>query len=470
MQRFSSLSAYSEIRNEAATGRCPTEAIGTVAFVWAVLATFCTAYAADGPLGWPPSLDRENVDTKSLDGRRIDRFTHHSLSRWGYSDPQQNYCYVVHPKEPRENAPLCVVLHSANRTARDYLGYLFLNRKVDPSDDPADIGEHVPADFYTLFLDSNNDDWWGWSTARSDMAKYSQEPTATERRVLDTIEWAAAKYRIDRNRIYLTGISMGGCGSLGIAMPHGDVFAAVRVWVPAGTEYMACRMGFTPAPPADASNAQKDAWLRKISGASLPAPPVVVDFSAPNDQWSKDQGVLLNAAREGRLPLIVGWGPFGHAATRSAVTKSPLCAATLAFPWMEIRKNEAYAVFTDASSDQRAPWINKPDQSDESGQINAYFRWKSVQDTPATFAMRVWIEQPANGNATVNWPKESVANVSFRRLQQFQVVPEKAYGWELVREGRAVASGSVKADAAGLLTIPSVTITTEPAELRLKLQ
>jgi hypothetical protein len=241
--------------------------------------------------------------------------------------------------------------------------------------------------------------------------------------------------------------------------------------VPAGTEYMACRMGFTPTPPANATIEQKDAWLKKISGASMPAPPVLVDLSAPNDQWSKDQGILFSAARDGHLPLIVGWGPFGHVATRSAVTKYPSCAVTLAFPWMEIRKNEAYAVFTGASSDQRAPWlVSGSEPSDESGQINAYFRWKSVQDTPVVFAMRLWLEHPTIDNSPANMPKESVASISLRRLQQFRVMPDKSYAWELVREGRSVASGSAKPDVAGLLTIPSATITTVPAELRLKLQ
>ena len=104
----------------------------------------------------PPSLDCGNSYTKSLDGRSIERFTHQSLDKWGFKDAQPNYFYLVHPKEPHEAHPLCVVLHSANRTGLDYLGYLFLNRKVDPNDDPSDSGEKVPADFFALFLDSNS--------------------------------------------------------------------------------------------------------------------------------------------------------------------------------------------------------------------------------------------------------------------------------------------------------------------------
>src|SRR5882724_3815559 len=128
-------------------------------------------------IGWPPLLDRGNPYPKSIDGRTIERFTHQNPTQWGYQTLQTNYFYLVHPKKKGRNAPLCVVLHSANRTALDYLGYCFLNRKVDPRDNPSDYGEKIPDDFYGLFLDSNNEEWWGWTDARSDVKKYSKEPT-----------------------------------------------------------------------------------------------------------------------------------------------------------------------------------------------------------------------------------------------------------------------------------------------------
>ena len=376
----------------------------------------------------------------------------------------------MHPKQEHKNAPLCVVLHSANRTAFDFLGYFFLNRRVDPSEEPKDMGEKVPADFYALFLDSNNDEWWGGSSAHDNPAKYSKEPTPAEARALDTIDWVAKEYGIDRNRIYLTGISMGGCGSLGIGLPHGDVFAAMRVWVPAGMGYASCRMRFGSPPAPDAPQAEKDAWQGRVLSAGLADPPVVVDFSAQNDGWSNDQSVLLNAAREARFPLVVGWGPFGHTGSYSPVAKYPPCAAALALPWMEIRKNEAYPVFTHASSDQRVPWLNKTGECDESGQINGYFRWKAVADAPSAFALRLWLEHPVANQSPPVAPKESVADITLRRLQQFQVTPSKSYRWRLMRDGNPLAEGVIKPDAANLLTVPHATITTMPADLHLNPQ
>ena len=401
-------------------------------------------FAADSVAGWPPALDRSNTFTQSIDGRIIERFTHESRNSWGYPASQKNYFFLVHPRKMGGQAPLCVVLHSANRTALDFLGFYYLNRKVDPNDNPADIREEIPDDCYTLFLDTNNDEWWGSNSALSDRNKYAKEQTPAESRVLDTVEWVTTKYNLDRNRIYLVGLSMGGCGSLGIGLPHGDVFAAIRVRVPAGTAYAACRMGVVAELPAD--------------------PPLVINLSAQNDPWSKDQDVLLQAACDHRLALIFGWGPFGHVGARSPIARYTGCAAVLAFPWMEIRRNEAYPVFTQAATDQRAPWLHKSGGADESGQINGYFRWKNVADKPAEFAMRLWLDSPVPDTL----PTESTANITLRRLQQFNIAAGRSYAWSLQRDETVVASGAVAADAAGLLTIPGVTIKGAPAVLLLK--
>ena len=441
----------------AASARRFLVAVGTVLMVNLKI------FAADNAADWPPLPDCSNTNTQSVDGRVIECFTH-GCSQWGCKDSRQTHFFLVHPKKGGENAPLCVVLHSANRSALDYLDYFFLNRNVDP----ADRCDHIPDDFYTLFLDSNNAEWWGWSDASHDRNKYSKEPTPAEKRVLASVEWVAAKFAIDRNRIYLTGTSMGGCGSLGIGLPHGDVFAAVRVFVPAGTEYVSCRMGLAPAPAADATKAQQDAWLKTISPAGRADPPPVVDLSARNDSWSKDQGTLLNAARDGRFSLFFGWGNFGHTSAFSSIGKYPRCATVLALPWMEIRKNVAYPVFTHALTDQRPPWSNKPDASDDTGQINGYFRWSCLADTSSDFAMRLWLEHPVADSLPPGAPNESVADITFRRVQHFKVEPNKNYEWRLIRSGETVASGVILPDADGLLTIPKATITIAPAELCLK--
>jgi poly(3-hydroxybutyrate) depolymerase len=455
----------------------------------AALLNNAAARAAD----WPPTLDAKNVTTRSLDGRVIERYVHGPRAVWGYpasasaewgypaaqetgpNEQNHNSFYLVAPKRPRAQAPLCVVLHSANRTAFDYLGYQCLNRKtlnngkVVGSDDPATAMTNSPDDFYALFLSSTNAEWWGWGLARAsaNYAKHINAPSPGELRVLDTIEWVAARSNIDRNRIYLCGVSMGGCGTLGIGMPNGNVFAAVRADVPAGTAYASYRMGgFAPSPAVDASPAERDAWIRRASAVGLPDPPVVVDFSSQSDGWATTQPALLQAAQVGRLPLVVSWGMFGHTTFSSLIAKYPICEVALAYPWLEIRKNEAYPVFTRASSDQRAPWLNAPAEFDAAGQINAYFRWKNQADTPSQFAMQLWLAQPAVANPP--WmPKDSTADITLRRLQRFKIRPGAVCAWRLVRGGKLVGSGKIAPDATRLLTIPRVTVTTVAAELSL---
>jgi hypothetical protein len=287
--------------------------------------------------------------------------------------------------------------------------------------------------------------------------------------VLDTIDWVATRYQIDRNRIYLSGVSMGGNGALGIGMPHGDIFAAMRVTVPAGTGFAAYRFGgFAPSPAVDASSAEREAWIRRASGTGLPDPPVVVDFSSPLDSWSMTQPALLQAAQAGHLPLVVAWGPFGHTGFSSKIAESPLCAIALEFPWLEIRRNEAYPVFTRASSDQRSPWLNAPADFDDSGQINAYFRWKNQQDTAESFAIELWIAHPVVKNSPGTMPDTATADVTLRRFQKFPVKPGMNYRWQALQTGRLVRSGSVQPDATNLLTIPGLPLSTTPLELTLQ--
>jgi hypothetical protein len=217
--------------------------------------------------------------------------------------------------------------------------------------------------------------------------------------------------------------------------------------------------GFAPSPAVDAPPAERDAWLLKAAGVGLPDPPVIVDFSSQQDNWAMTQPALVQAAEAGHLPLVLSWGPFGHVTFGSLIAKYPICDVALAFPWLEIRKNEAYPVFKHASCDQQCPWLNAPAEFDSTGQLNAFFRWKSRDDTSAQFAIELWIAHPAVKEPPA-MPEAAQADVTLRRLQQFKVQPGKSYVWELSRDGKLIASGRILPDAANLLTIPRVPLTT----------
>ena len=162
---------------------------------------------------WAP----EKVKESEFNGRKLDTFRHGARKEWGYAEPQRDTFLVLHPKQPKAGAPLYVVLHSAGH---DVHSCLACTTKVGNHDI-----YHAPQDFYALYLDcrANKGDWW-WGSE-----KYKGPQVGpTEKRVVDTVKWVVKEYGLDENRVYLCGNSMGGSGTLGIGMRHGDVFAAVK--------------------------------------------------------------------------------------------------------------------------------------------------------------------------------------------------------------------------------------------------
>ena len=162
------------------------------------------------------------TNTSEQGGKTILRYEHESVAEWGYANPQSDYFLVLPPKGEPKNRPLQVVLHSAGHS-----GDAVLKQSFQKPDWFHNVG--LP-DQYVLYLDcrKNKGDWW-WGAKNDIKGAYKDSYTPTEKRLLTTIEWVIDKYGIDRNRVYLSGVSMGGSGSLGIGMCRGDIFAAINV-------------------------------------------------------------------------------------------------------------------------------------------------------------------------------------------------------------------------------------------------
>lgn len=392
-----------------------------------VLALATSAQAED--IGWPPVKQKESVFT----GRKLEEFQHGTRKGWRYAGPQRDTFLILHPEEERANAPLYVVLHSAGH---DVHSCLACTREVGNHDI-----YHAPKGFYALYLDcrANPGDWW-WG-----IHKYpGPEVSPTDRRVVDTVRWAIEHYGLDANRVYLCGNSMGGSGTLGIGMRHGDVFAAIKANVPAEVKHVSARMSFPPqSVPA---------------GVILPDPPIVVDYSAQDDDWSRGHDAFLKAMHDRKYALFMYWGPFGHANNHESILK--VNDLINSFDWLDVRKNQPYPVFTDASTDDPAPW---PDRLSDrkSGQINAFFRWEDARETPDAIEMTLFLVKPSELKTTFTIPAEATADVSLRRLQTLRVPPGAALHWTF-----GPSEGEVRADADGLVTVPRLRITPEPTRLR----
>jgi poly(3-hydroxybutyrate) depolymerase len=423
--------------------------------------------------------------TEQVGERTVVWYEHGTDPAWGASRQFTDKFTVARPVSgDRNGAPLLVQLHGRGG-GNPNGGILSLYKQCTDTDSVY----ACPGDFYVLALDSTRDFnvaankthdefWWGGShkfsgPAKGDIPRIRKGLTSCEKRVLATVKWVIEKYAIDRDRVYLCGNSMGGQGALAIGLPHGDIFAAVNANVPATIWFPVARMGFVKDDGSDDT---------AFDASKFPDPPVCVDWSGSDDVWSRDHEILYRNMKKHKFSFMGLWGAYGHCGDVSAARgKNPLIER---FDWLSVRKNAAYPVFTDASTDDACPWpfsvwkpqVNtwggwsgeitgatqrqiaagaKPD-----GQVNGYFRWENVSDDASGLAMDLFLAPEAD--LGVAPPEQSVVDVSIRRVQGRKIAPNQKVAWTFGRK-----KGFVTADAHGLVTVPKLTVTGEKTRLTL---
>jgi len=390
----------------------------------------------------------ENTNTVAFVGRILEYYHHGSDPAWGAKNPAQEDAFaVLLPKDgPRGNAPLYVVLHSAGHSLQSCLDCL-------PKRNNHDIYT-PPDDFYALYVDcranSKTDWWWGQSGKGLD-------ETPVERRILATVKWTVEKYGIDPNRVYLAGNSMGGSGALGIGLRHGDVFAAIKANVPAGVIHASNRLGFVGAPTNAAERAAFDKAV-----AAIPDPPVLVDYSAPNDQWSKGHETFYADLAKRRYAVLGFWGNFGHENADVAIARRN--DIIHAFAWTNLVRNAAYPVFTGASCDSVIDFTFGAGKASAPGQVNGFFRWKNVVDAPGEVTLEIRLVTAEELKSKFfTPPTTATADVAIRRLQRFAVRPGEKVRWTF---GSQMGEATVGDDR--LLAVGRLTISTEGTVLSVK--
>ncbi len=355
---------------------------------------------------------------------------------------------VVHPKDTpkKDGAPLFVVLHGHGMNIVSEFRW-----EAMPIDDvhKCDIC-WIPENFYGLLLEvKNKEDFWGIPTACvKEGAEVPGELSETETRVLEQVEWAASNLPVDRNRIYLGGASMGGSGTLGLGLCNGDVFAAAKACVSASPYHCFRRMGF-----------RGDTPVRQ----PMPDPPVLVEFSAQNDRWSKDKDLLYNGMETNRYAIYGYWGAWNHSGRNSTVwRKNDLVGS---FDIFDLDLKSPYIAFTHASTDEPLPWpdgfMAKNDLGKNPGQRNAYFRWRNVKDAAERFEVELRLITAKDWTTKIfTLPAESVADITPRRIQNFPINAGETVAWKYNGQ-----SGTVVADATGHVTIPQLPISKKPRRL-----
>ena len=376
----------------------------------------------------------------SLTGlRRVERMVKTYGRECGYDTPVQEVHIVQHPVPDKDGKgrPLYVVLHSSGHDADKAINCTFTPGNHDIY--------HAPDDFYAIYLDcrmaASSDWWWGAN-------KYPGfDPSPCERRLLATIEETVVKYSIDRDRIYLCGNSMGGSGTLGLGLRHGDVFAAIKANVPALVKHACGRMGWDMERDADAAG---------VDLAAIPDPPLLVDYSAQNDKWSEGHEHLVSMMCARKYPWMFLWADFGHANNDpQMLSKNDVIHA---LDWTKVRKSDVLPVFTNASCDTEIPWPGRRD-SKAPGQINAFFRWADGKATDSAVTIKLFLADLKSRHFTV--PDRAVADVTLRRLGALKVKRGDSFSWTY---GGKTGSAIVGAD--GLLTVPRLEIMKKPQTLK----
>lgn len=376
---------------------------------------------------------------REINGRKLDVYWQEGNVKRGEAHDERNLILVEHPVPGthERNRPLYVILHSAGHDAYSTL----MCTRTEGNHDIY----HAPDDFYALYLDcraNSEKDWWWGAKSRKGF-----DETACEKRVIDTVVWAIAKYNINSNRVYLSGNSMGGSGTLGIGLRHGEIFAAIKANVPAikWFNHPVQSLGLNlPQLP---------------EGAKLADPPVTVDYSSPIDDWSIGHDVLIKGMHDRKYPYLLFWGSYGHANNHAQIAKKN--DIIHAFDWLSVRLDQPYPAFTDATTDTPSPW---PDdrKNPNPGQLNGFFRWDNARADEKSVSMDLRLATAEELKTKLfKVPSESTVTVTVRRLGKFAVKPGDKLAWQF-----GAASGELTVGSDALVTIPKLTITATPTELR----
>ncbi len=398
----------------------------------------------DKILDWEP----EKANQTTLYSRNVIRYNHSCLQRWGYDKPQNEFFYVMTPNMQLNKNPLVVFLHSAGGNAEKELdgnvkfvaefGDEFVGLLLDS---PSQLTEPVDGS-------ADYDWWWGAKAIEKHPELYKNKMTRIENRLLDTIEWVIQNYNIDRNRVYLRGISMGGSGTLGLGLAHGDIFAALQADVFAGVDHAVYRLE-----------------------AAAAEPPYAVMLLSPLDSWSKGAEQLFDKIQTDYLGMSYAWDIYGHDVQTHYKNSNQ---AVVKLPWLSIRRNEAYPVFTNASSNNKYPG-HMSKEPDQRGQVNAYFRWTVLEDAVDRFSIELrtvnqllFVKEPQLTSNELKQINQAItSDVTLRRLQNFKVSNDtgKLYNWTIECDGKIKATGQIMPNEKGLLTVKNVEMGLVPIRL-----
>ena len=369
-----------------------------------------------------------------------------------------DYLVAVPPQQHNGAAPVGIHMHCWGGTLDG--GYGWWNDAEDGA----------------LLLSTNQEpyDWWtGYHEKRFtgkplvNMADWQGGVVRpyTTNRIISFLTWMKQEspFDVDLSRVFTAGSSMGGSGSLMMAIRFPELIAWSRSWV--GVH--------NPLDSPNFKSSYEGVYGKQAYDVKFEDGTPVWDYY--NDSWylrqypKKEIGFMTfsngkndsaigwrqaiefnQALQDTKRPYIFIWGQSGH----SQRTIMPLTWSERVMP-IDIRVDQSLPAFTRCSLDDN-PGNGDPLDGDEKGQINACLYWKTedIVDTVQRWELTVAIIDKA--------PEEfCLVDITPRRLQQFKPAPFENYLWENIDNatGKIIESGQVTADSNGIVTLPQVKVT-----------
>lgn len=271
--------------------------------------------------------------------------------------------------------------------------------------------------------------WWFGYSDKINVPGGVPEGVATnyaERELLWLIDWAKRAYKTDPNRTYWYGSSMGGSGGVSFALRHPEIFAALRLNVPAVSynesgvpERSSQASRFQDwCGPIDKVTSDGRVMRERFDGTSFVRNskenlPLVVVTHGRNDpimQWWKAPD-FYHAFGENRQALIAHWNDGDHGGCGSNTPPDIKRFDNLS-TFHNLALNKSYLAFTSCSADQD-PGNGDKDNGDIVGFINRGLSWEEPVDTTDSYEILVKADP-----TVVTLPV--TVDITPRRLQQFK--------------------------------------------------
>jgi hypothetical protein len=415
--------------------------------------------------------------SKSADGRGLVYEQFEDYSQWNptFDGYTYNYSVALPPGYDGTKAvPLMIYLNGYGDRYRVHDGtpYDWNSIWVEPDD---------PKQSWYFGFDASYDYRQGGVPASGTIVNF------TEERILQTIDQVSSLYNVDPNRVWGHGMSMGGSGLLALAMRYPDVFSAVYAGLPM-TDYatsadqggsnwldtLVPKWGTVASNLPIASRGPHAAALQKYDGTGVwdwqnhleqlvnrAGDPMAYITGVHTMQdtvinWPTQGAPFVGALEQGHAGFVFANVPGTH--NWPGFVGSD--AAMIGPAWdgwsdFQFVKDMSFPALANVSN---APAADPPASTTASYFYNRDVGWS----TPWNHFGQDVVDQPARYEITLrSTDADLTADVTPRRLQQFVATPGAVYSWEnqQASDGTVTASGTVTADAHGLITVPGFSIT-----------